>query len=189
MLQIILFSALFTILFSALFKAVMWGIAENRHFADRGPAIQPGILHFTSYHVWMFKFFFVLNVGFATAINYVLYANGVIESVWLFCAAQAVLFTFFTIWDILILDVTWWVNRYVDITHLGQKPWKILSIEIWSFAEKNIYDNGEGKPWHSPSDWDAAGLPLLFGTYSWWYLMAFALVGLGWGYFHVLLIV
>lgn len=176
-----------TIITAALFKAVWWGIGENRQFHDRGPATQMGFLHFTSYHLWMLKNFGVLNAGFTTAINYILYSAGVVESVWVFCVAQGVLFTFLTIWDILILDVTWWVNRYVDITHLGQKPWRILGIEIWRFPEKNIYDNGTGKATHSETDWDAAGLPLWFGIYSWWWMMAFALVGLGWGYLHVLL--
>jgi hypothetical protein len=177
-----------TVFAAVLFKAVWWGIGENRQFYDRGPAVQMGFLHFTSYHIWMLKKFGVLNAGFATSINYIMYVKGVIESIWVFLAAQAVLFAFLTIWDILILDVTWWVNRYVDVTHLGQKPWMLGPFVVWEFPAVNIYDNGTGKPWHSVSDWDAGGLPLWFGTYSWWWVLSFALVGLGWGYLHVLLL-
>ncbi|MFB3887962.1 MAG: hypothetical protein ACE14S_00600 [Candidatus Bathyarchaeia archaeon] len=52
------------------------------------------------------------------------------------------------------LDWVWWLIRYVDIRFLG----------------RNDYDGGVGKAWHSRDDWDNyGGLPLLFGTYWWWY--------------------
>lgn len=64
-------------------------------------------------------------------------------------------------YTVLILDVVWWVIRWYDIT----------------VRRVNTYDGGYGKAWHSITDWDnLGGLPLLFGTYVWWYVAAAILV-------------
>ncbi len=53
------------------------------------------------------------------------------------------------------VDWVWWVIRYIDIKYRGH----------------NDYDGGTGLPWHSRSDWDNyLGLPLVFGSYWWWYV-------------------
>lgn len=177
--------AVLTVFVAALFKAVWWGVGENRQFSDRGAAVQTGFLHFTSYHIWMLKHFLILDVGFASAINAIIFGD---SPFWMLCAAQVVLCAFLVVWDILVLDVVWWINRYMDVTHLGGAPWKLCGFVIWRFPSVNLYDGGSGKAWHSREDWDAAGLPLWFGVYSWWWLCGFALVGLGWGYAHLVLL-
>ena len=165
---------IFAVLFAVLFKAVLWGIGENRQFHDTDWGTQgSGVMHLSTYHIWMFLFFAVLNGGFAAALSGTWYT-------------QMLLFTYFTIWDILILDVSWWIIRYVDITHIG-KSWGLwvtwnneyTYVPIHIFPKSNPYDHGEGKPWHSLSDWDSAGLPLWLGTYSWWWLLSGILAVLG----------
>ena len=140
------------IIFVMLFKSVMWGHGENRHWYDRGPALQPVGNHFTSYHLFMLLFFGLLNTGFSCALTSVWYIQ-VALTVWL------------TVWDVLILDVTWWVERYLDLA--------VFKIP------RNYYDEGKGQPWHSISDWDAGGFPLWHGTYSWWFVFAGVLTVLG----------
>jgi hypothetical protein len=78
-------------------------------------------------------------------------------------AVQAVGLAFLTVWNILTLDVVWWQIRYVDIRYL----------------HRDYYDNRDGQATHRITDFDAAGLPLWFGVYSWWYVLTFVLIGLG----------
>ncbi len=62
------------------------------------------------------------------------------------------------------LDWVWWVLRYVDIR----------------FLKRNDYDDGVGKAWHSREDWDNYGrVPLVFGTYWWWYVFGALSAALG----------
>ncbi len=153
----------FTIIFAVLFKAVLWGAAENRQFRDTDWGTQgSGILHLTTYHIWMFIFFATLNLGYTAAIT----------GAW---HIQIILFIFFTIWDILVLDISWWVIRYFDIIYMG-KSITFFGYAIHKFPTTNSYDKGKGKPWHSPSDWDAAELPLWLKTYAWWWITAGILI-------------
>ncbi len=60
------------------------------------------------------------------------------------------------IWAPLSLDVVWWIIRWLDFR---RDP-------VW--AEEHY---GEPNAWHLQTDWDNwLGLPLVFGTYWWWYV-------------------
>jgi hypothetical protein len=97
----------------------------------------------------------------------------------------------------LILDVTWWIIRFQDLTHLGKIMFSITFL-VWewtvNYPAVNEYDNGQGLPWHSKQDWDNCPIfllrlhplrierlkpPLIFGCYWWWWLFFFMLISLG----------
>ena len=158
-----------------LFKAVIWGVAENRQFHDQGVNKKRWLGHLSTYHGWMFIFFANLNVGYTNVFPLPWYV-------------QLVIFIFLMVWDILILDVTWWIIRFLDITYLG-KTWRIknassdIDIVVWRFPTVNYYDHGKGLRWHSDGDWDAAGFGQyrlgMLHCYKWWIWSAAALTVLG----------
>lgn len=145
------------LLFAVLFKSVWVGVGENRFYYDRGPVVSTWMGRLTTYHLWLFLSFAVFNV------SYVAFFGLLFPTQTHLLTLQALTLAFLTIYDVFVLDVTWWLIRYVDI----------------QFLHRDYYDNRDGQAWHKPSDWDAAGLPLWMGTYLWWWLCFFVLVGLG----------
>jgi hypothetical protein len=104
------------------------------------------------------------------------------------------------LWDTLILDVVWWVIRYMDITHLGEVMFALKFLRwdwVVTYPQVNEYDLGNGLRWHVRTDWDNAPIylvryakerglylekwkpPLVFGCYWWWSVFAALLAGLG----------
>jgi hypothetical protein len=151
-------------LFLKAFIGVIWGIGENRLWKEHGENFI--LNHFTTYHFFMAVLFGAINsIGISWGVH------GLIEwGIWM-------------LWDVLMLDVAWWIIRYLDLTHLGM-VWGIGNTIIWKFPLSNNYDSGLGKPWHSKDDWDNwLGLPLIFGTYWWWWLFSLVIILLGTGYF------
>ncbi len=142
---------------SSLFFAILIGIAENRLYFEQNT--KPVIQHFKAYHIYLFCT--VVLVAF------------------LGCEENLAKFIFGLVWTPLILDIVWWLIRYMDITHLGESV-TLFGHTIWKYPDKNFYDGGYGKSWHSIEDWDNYGkLPLIHGTYAWWYMFTFILIGLG----------
>jgi hypothetical protein len=143
------------ILFVALFFAVLFGHGENRYWTDRGPNTRNAVFQLTTYHVWMLVFFCTINSALAVGLS----------SSWVL---RGCLFVWLLFWDVLILDVTWWVERHIDITYLHY----------------DIYDERRGYSWHRVTDFDnAGGFPLVkigrFQCYAWWIIFAGVLVALG----------
>ncbi len=132
----------------ALLFWVLWGAAENRLWREAGDAVILG--HFKTYH-----FFMAILTVLVAALG---------ASSWLS-------FVFLIVWAPLMLDVTWWSIRYLDVTHLGQ-TWRLSDLTIWVFPAVNPYDYGAGKAWHSRDDWDNwLGIPLIGGCYWWWWML------------------
>ena len=134
---------------TALIIAILIGIAENRLYFEQNEA--PIVMnHFKAYHLYLFSL--------------------VIVTALLGCEGNIIKFLFILVWTPFILDVTWWIIRYFDITNLG-KEWKIGSYVIHKSPETNPYDYGEGKAWHSFEDWDNYLHPkLILGCYLWWWI-------------------
>ena len=121
--------------------AVLWGLNENRTFHEMGEWRFLG--HFKWYHL-----FLAVLIGLVSFLG----AEGSIAK-----------FAFLMVWNILGLDVVWWVKRYWDITH----------------GDVAVY-LPETHAWHQREDWDNwLGLPLLLRTYWWWHVFAALLVVLG----------
>jgi len=120
----------------------LWGVFENRAWKEHGENWILG--HFKTYHVLMFGLFGVINL-----INLPLSITGILTWVTLM------------LWDILSLDVAWWIIRYYDF----KKDY-----------EKAKISYGEPNPWHLRTDWDNwLGLPV-YGVYWWWYVFTLLIV-------------
>jgi hypothetical protein len=175
------------VLFAALFKALLWGLGENRLFTDKTLDTKVWVLHhFKQYHVWMALFFANLNVAFA-------YVLGVsVEE-------RLVAWLFLTLWDILALDVDWWVHRFLDFTYklcFNVPSWLgwLLQVDgpyyILLGKEESMRRYGELNRWHERPDYDNYKLPWMkerpelftvgkFRCYWWWVIFTLALVVLG----------
>jgi hypothetical protein len=171
----------FFVLAIALLFGVVWGAGENRCWKEAGEGVI--LCNFKLYHLLMALLFGTFNafavclifrlplesVGFAAFLN----ARACLTWVWLM------------LWNILILDVVWWIIRYEDLKHLGQVMFAVKFLRLqWvvEYPAINEYDYGQGKPWHSREDWDNWLHPeLWFGTYPWWFVMAGLLVVIGSG--------
>jgi len=152
------------VLFFALFFGAAWGAAENRLWREHGEGVI--LKHFKLYHLCMGLLFGWVNSLTAYIICGTT-TQGFLLWVWLM------------LWDTLILDVVWWLIRYLDITNLG-KTWTLFNYVIWKFPVNNEYDYGQGKPWHSKEDWDNYGkVDLWHGIYAWWYIFTALLIVLG----------
>ncbi len=155
-------SALVWLLFGiAMFFGGAWGAAENRCWKEAGDGWI--LSHFKLYHLLMallFGWANALTVSVAFGAN--LSPRGFLLWLWLM------------VWDTLMLDVVWWVIRYLDVMHLGQ-TWRLLGRVVWRFPVKNEYDGGSGAAWHSRGDWDNyLGLPLVLRCYAWWWIFGVA---------------
>jgi len=177
----------FVVLFSALAKALLYGFAENRLFTDKTLDTKVWVLHhFKQYHVWMALFFANLNVAFA----FVLGAGP---------EQRLIIWLFLTLWDILILDVDWWLHRFLDFTFKvcftvpSYFRW-LLQVDgpyyILLGKEESIRRYGESHRWHLRPDYDNYKLPWMqerpqlfcigkFRCYWWWIIFTLALVVLG----------
>lgn len=123
----------------ALTYAIAYGIGENRLFKEEGEWWL--LNHFKAYHVWLLYITIIVSACGA-------------EGSWL-------KFAFLMVWTPLMLDVTWWIIRYYQITH-----------------GENQY--GEPNAWHLQSDWDNwLGLPLVAGCYWWWWVLSIVCAVLG----------
>lgn len=142
------------LLLIACLVAIEWGYAENRLFSDKGMNYGPLILgHFKVYHIWMAILFGTINALASVALFGPFSAQGITVWVWLM------------LWDTLMLDVTWWVIRYFDFQIRPEYALKLY---------------GEPNAWHLQTDWDNwLGLPLINGTYWWWYVFGGILALLG----------
>jgi hypothetical protein len=137
---------------TALIFAVLWGAMENRCWREQGESVILG--HFKLYHLGMLALFgWVNSLTIYVVLGESLSFAGILSFVWLM------------VWDILMLDITWWVIRW------------------WDFRinpGKAIRFYGEPNAWHLKTDWDNwLGLPLIGGTYWWWYVFAGILAVLG----------
>ena len=164
--------ALVVFVFALLF-GVGWGAGENRLWREQGEGVI--LSHFKLYHLCMALLFGWVN-GLTVCV-----AFGLGSTVF---SVQALLLWFWLmLWDALALDVAWWVIRYLDLTHLGEVMFAFKLFEwewVVTYPEKNEYDHGFGKPWHSREDWDNwLHPPLVLGTYCWWFVFAGILVVLG----------
>ena len=139
----------------ALLVAIEWGWAENRLVTDKPLNFDDLILaHFKTYHLFMAILFGTVNALASVAIFGTFTFAGVLLWVWLM------------LWDTLILDVTWWLIRFLDFK---VRP---SYARVLYYPEKNA--------WHERGDWDNwLGLPLFFGCYWWWTAFSFLLFGLG----------
>ena len=139
----------------ALLVAVEWGWAENRLFTDKPLNFDALILaHFKTYHLFMAILFGTINALASAAIFGVFTLAGFLLWVWLM------------LWDTLVLDVTWWLIRYLDFK---LRPSFAL---VLYFPEKHA--------WHERADWDNwLHPPLVCGVYWWWHVFAAVLVALG----------
>ena len=134
-------------------------MGENRIWKEHGEKFI--LNHFTTYH-----FFMAVLFGFINSIGLTWGVAGFVE--WLT----------WMLWDTLMLDVTWWIIRWLDLTHLNQ-VWSIRGLVVWRFPMYNDYDSGLGKPWHSKEDWDNwLGYPLIRGVYWWWWCFSVCISGL-----------
>ncbi len=139
----------------ALLVAIEWGWAENRLFTDKPLNFDKLILaHFKTYHLFMAILFGTVNTLASVAIF-----GG-------FTLAGFLLWLWLMLWDTLMLDVTWWVIRFLDFK---TRPDYAL---VLYYPEKNA--------WHERADWDNwLDFPLFCGCYWWWTVFALLLAGLG----------
>lgn len=151
-----------TVAFIVLFNIThLYGIFENRLFYEAGEYL-PG-KHFRIYHAMMAGM--ALTLGWLT---WVITHNP-------FLASSV------TVYFPLGLDIAWWIRRYLDFT----LPYKTLYVERWNWTltlnlgrEKAEQYYKEKNSWHQPLDWDAYGMPLWFGIYSWWIIFGAITAGL-----------
>jgi hypothetical protein len=147
--------------------AVLWGAAENRLFSDKHMVANfpvPVFGNLYLYHVWMGAFFGTVNAG---AVCFVFPA---------FSVVGGLVWVWLMLWDVLVLDVVWWVIRYY---HFKTN----LAFALVLYAP-------EVNAWQDVRDWDNAPLfgrliPLVqigrFRCYWWWLVFAVVLGVLGAG--------
>ncbi len=156
----------------AMLFGAAWGAGENRLWKEAGEGVI--LNNFKLYHLCMGLLFGSFNALAVLAANLLLglpYSGCEPFAEWLFLM----------VWDTLLLDVVWWIIRYMDITHLGQV---LVFVKVfgWEWAVRypdvNQYDLGKGKPWHSQADWDNwLHPPLIAGCYWWWWMFTLVLAG------------
>lgn len=136
---------------TALIFAVAWGAMENRCWHEAGEAVIAN--HFKLYHFGMATLFSWVNLLTVNIIFTGFTLVSLLSWVWLM------------LWDILILDVTWWIIRYYDYK-------RNYAAAAKQYNEPNM--------WHLRGDWDNwLGLPLVKGVYWWWWLFAVSLLIIG----------
>ena len=135
-----------------------WGLFENRAWKEHGENWIGR--HFKTYHLLMFLLFAGWN-AFGLSWS----QSGLLE------------WSFFMVYDILTLDVSWWIHRYLDYTRrVVLFGWVVFLGRKEAMKSYNMEFNA----WHARSDWDNwLGLPLLLRTYWWWYVFAVACIVLG----------
>jgi hypothetical protein len=162
----------------------IWGVGENRCWKEAGEAWI--LKNFKLYHLLMGLLFGTFN-AFAVCLIFGLHVEPAGLAAF-FNERAFLLWLWLMLWDTLILDVVWWLIRFMDITHLGQIMFAIKFLRwewVVEYPQINEYDYGKGKPWHDPADWDNCPLPfigrppLVFGCYWWWAVFAVVLVVLG----------
>ena len=144
------------------------------------------VLHTSQYTLWMAVFFANLNLAFSSVL-----ASSFEE--------RFVAWLFLTLWDILMLDVDWWMHRFCDFTVkvcFNVPLWLgwLLQVDgpyyLLLGKEEAIRRYGEPHRWHLRSDYDNYKLhwmrerPELFKVgkfrcYWWWVIFSLALVVLG----------
>ena len=136
----------------------VYGYVENRLFYEAGELL-PG-RHFKVYHAWL-----ALLVAVTALIVYAL-SGSLMLALW-----SAIFFP-------LELDIVWWLKRWLDF-HVKASMFGI-TVFMGYDAALQFYDSGKGNAWHMRDDWDNYGkLPLVMGTYAWWWIFSGVLAVLG----------